>query len=120
MPIYKVSMEEARWGAVFPGKFVPVLTFEGKYSGLRAKTGLAHFRWKTSTNHSRQRGKAHKKPTPSHILACKHCRSTESEQDPQKLLTFRVIYLYWLLGTSVQEIGLLCTVEHAFLPHYLR
>jgi len=28
--------------------------------------------------------------------------------------------LYWLLGTSVQEIGLLCTVEHAFLPHYLR
>src|ERR1700693_4589009 len=90
MPIYKVSMEEARWGAVFPGKFVPVLTFEGKYSGFRAKTGLAHFRWKTSTNHSRQRGKPQKKPTPSHILACKHCRSTESEQDPQNLLTFRV------------------------------
>jgi hypothetical protein len=38
MPIYKVSMEEARWGAVFPGKFVPVLTFEGKCSGFRAKT----------------------------------------------------------------------------------
>ena len=40
MPMYKVSMEEARWGAVFPGKFVPVLTFEGKCSGLRAK--IAH------------------------------------------------------------------------------
>src|SRR6266702_1548254 len=38
VPIYKVSMEEARWGAVFPGKFVPVLTFEGKCSGFRAKT----------------------------------------------------------------------------------
>jgi hypothetical protein len=30
------------------------------------------------------------------------------------------LILYWLLGTSVQEIGLSCTVEHAFLPHYLR
>src|SRR5258708_2735291 len=28
---------EARWGAVFPGNFVPVLTFEGKCSRLRAK-----------------------------------------------------------------------------------
>ena len=27
-------MEEARWGAVFPGKFVPVLTCEGKCSGF--------------------------------------------------------------------------------------
>jgi hypothetical protein len=35
---------------------------------------------------------------------------------PCSCLTLCVI----ALGTSVQEIGLLCTVEHAFLPHYLR
>jgi hypothetical protein len=40
MGIYKVSMEEARCGAVCPGNFVPVLTCEGKCSRLRAK--LAH------------------------------------------------------------------------------
>src|SRR6266700_5449236 len=30
VPIDNVSMEEARWGAVRPGTFVPVLTCEGK------------------------------------------------------------------------------------------
>jgi hypothetical protein len=28
--------------------------------------------------------------------------------------------LYWLLGTSVQEIGLFCTIEQAFLPQHVR
>jgi len=30
-------MEEARWGTVFPGMFVPVLTLEGKCLRRRAK-----------------------------------------------------------------------------------
>ncbi len=41
IPIYKVSMEEARWGAVCPDTFAPVLMSEGKCSCRRAK--LAHF-----------------------------------------------------------------------------
>jgi hypothetical protein len=35
--IYKMSMEEARWGAVYPNAFTPVLMIEGKCSRLRAK-----------------------------------------------------------------------------------
>ncbi len=35
--IYKMSMEEARWGAVGPNAFTPVLTLRGKCSRLRAK-----------------------------------------------------------------------------------
>ncbi len=35
--IYKISMEEARWGAVYPNAFTPVLMIEGKCSRLRAK-----------------------------------------------------------------------------------
>jgi hypothetical protein len=46
--MYNISMEEARWGAVFPGKVVPVLMTLGNFSGLRAKPAhfvdLAHFR----------------------------------------------------------------------------
>ncbi len=36
-PIYKIPMEKARWGAVCPGTFVPVLTLEGKCLRRRAK-----------------------------------------------------------------------------------
>ena len=36
-PIYKASMEEARWRAVCPGTFTPVLMTLGKCSYLRAK-----------------------------------------------------------------------------------
>jgi hypothetical protein len=41
MEIYKVSMEEARWRAVFPGNFAPVLKTLGNVSRLRARS--AHF-----------------------------------------------------------------------------
>jgi hypothetical protein len=34
MPIYKGSMEKARWGAVCPDMFTPVLMFEGKSGSL--------------------------------------------------------------------------------------
>jgi hypothetical protein len=37
MPIYKVSMEEARRGAVCPGTFLLVLMFRVKCSHFRAK-----------------------------------------------------------------------------------
>jgi hypothetical protein len=37
MSIYKISLEEARSGAVFPGSKASVLTLEGKCSLLRAK-----------------------------------------------------------------------------------
>ncbi len=36
--IYKMSMEEARWGAVCPNAFTPVLTLRGKCSLRRAFT----------------------------------------------------------------------------------
>jgi hypothetical protein len=32
LPIYKISMEEARWGAVFPDNSTPVFKIEGKCS----------------------------------------------------------------------------------------
>ena len=35
--IYKLSMEEARWGAVCPDAFAPVFMNGGKCSRLRAK-----------------------------------------------------------------------------------
>ncbi len=35
-------------------------------------------------------------------------------------LTTARIELCWLLGTSVQEIGLLCTMKEAFLPKHVR
>jgi hypothetical protein len=41
MPIYKISMEEARCGAVCPGTFMPVLMIGVKCSPFRAKA--AHF-----------------------------------------------------------------------------
>jgi hypothetical protein len=41
IPIYKMAMKEDRWGAIFPGKFVPVLKIEGNFSHLRARP--AHF-----------------------------------------------------------------------------
>ena len=37
MPIYKVSMEESRWGAVFPATFLPVLMIRVKCSLFKAK-----------------------------------------------------------------------------------
>jgi len=37
-PIYKVFVEEARWGAAFPGNVVPMCMIRGKCAGFRAKT----------------------------------------------------------------------------------
>src|SRR6266581_664225 len=39
--IYTFGKKYTRWGAVLPGKFVPVLKIEGKCSRLRARA--AHF-----------------------------------------------------------------------------
>jgi hypothetical protein len=39
--IYTFEKQYTRWGAVFPGNFVPLLTWEGKCSRRRAKP--AHF-----------------------------------------------------------------------------
>src|ERR1700694_1400720 len=36
-PIYKVSLEEARYGAAFPGNFVPMFKIGGKCACFRAK-----------------------------------------------------------------------------------
>jgi len=64
--IYNVSMEEARCGAACPDTFLPVLMIGGKCSLFlfRAKAGLAHLRWKTSTSFRRKRGKTQEQPIP--------------------------------------------------------
>ena len=56
--------------------------------------GLAHVRWKTSTDLRGQREKAQKKPIHFTLLLFHHCRSTEHEQDLQNLLALHTIYYH--------------------------
>ena len=48
--IYNFQFQYPRCGAVCPGMFLPVLMIGGKCFCFRAKAGLAHLRWKTSTD----------------------------------------------------------------------
>jgi hypothetical protein len=54
------------------------------------------------------------------VLATWDIRRAHCELTSSVIWCFDDERLYWLLWTSVREVGSLCTIEQAFLPHYLR
>ena len=56
--MYKVLMKEASWGAISPGSHWSIPTIRAEFLCFTGKMDLGYFRWKTSTDLRRQRGKA--------------------------------------------------------------
>ena len=60
--MYNSQCKYTRCGAVSQATHIPVLMIGADRSPFASKPGLAHFRWKISTDLRRQRGKPQKKP----------------------------------------------------------